>query len=300
MNRPAVSILGLGRMGAPIALRLLPALGSMTVWNRSPAKTVDLAAAGAFIARVPAEAAAPITLTVLTDLGDVEEILEGRDGLLAGWAAAGTQRPVLVVHGTVSPVGISDLARRLDRCGIDVIDAPLSGGVAGAESGALSVMVGGAPDAVGRAWPILGLVGQTVKHLGPIGSGQIAKACNQVVVAATVTALAEAMILADAAGLDRAQLLELLRGGLADSEVLRQKQDRWLTANFTGGGSSANQLKDLTFVDESASAYRLRLPIAFTLRTVFEQAVADGDGPLDHSGIELSIARHAHQTRPAR
>jgi 3-hydroxyisobutyrate dehydrogenase-like beta-hydroxyacid dehydrogenase len=234
---------------------------------------------------------------VLTDLGDVEDLLAGDDGLIAGWDAAGVARPVLVVHGTVSPVGVADLAARLAPAGVDVVDAPLSGGVAGAESGALSVMVGGDDDAVGRVWPVLSLVGGTVRHLGPSGAGETAKACNQVVVAATVTALSEALVLADAAGIDRAPLLELLGGGLAGSEVLRQKRDRWLCGDFAGGGSSDNQLKDLRFVAEAAAARGLTLPVAATLREVFERSVADGDGALDHAAVQLSLARHARDGR---
>jgi 3-hydroxyisobutyrate dehydrogenase-like beta-hydroxyacid dehydrogenase len=293
MSAPGVSLLGLGRMGEPIARRLVTALGSLTVWNRTSAKAAALGRAGARVAASPAEAAAPVTLSVLTNLGDVEEVLAGDDGLIAGWAAADVRRPVLVVHGTVSPVGVAALAERLAEAGIDVVDAPLSGGVAGAESGALSVMVGGTGDAVRRAWPVLSLVGSTVRHLGPSGSGETAKACNQVVVAATITALAEALVLADASGIDRGQLLELLGGGLAGSEVLRQKRERWLSGDFQGGGSAVNQLKDLRFVAETASARGLTLPVAATLKAVFEQAVADGDGELDHSGVELSLARHA-------
>ena len=294
VQRPTeVSLLGLGRMGEPIARRLLAALGSLTVWNRSAGKAAQLGRAGARVVACPADAATAITLTVLTDLQDVEQLLDGEAGLLAGWAASGVQRPVLVVHGTVSPAGLAGLASRLDALGVDVVDAPLSGGVAGAQSGALSVMVGGAPEAVARAWPVLSLVGTTVRHLGPAGAGQTAKACNQVVVAATLTAVSEALILADAAGLDRAVLLDLLGGGLADSELLRQKRDRWLTGDFTGGGSSSNQLKDLHFVMATAAAHGLTLPVAATLRDVFTQVVDDGDGALDHSGVELSLARHA-------
>ncbi len=297
MSASQVSLLGLGRMGEPIARRLLAELGDLTVWNRTPAKAAGLAHVGAQVATTPAQAAAPVTLTVLTDLGDVEDLLRGPDGLIAGWVSAGVERPVLVVHGTVSPVAVAALAQRLAAQGVDVVDAPLSGGVAGAESGALSVMVGGADAAVARAWPVLSVVGSTVRHLGSSGAGQIAKACNQVVVAATVTALAEALVLADAAGIDRAQLLELLGGGLAGSEVLRQKRDRWITGDFDGGGSAANQLKDLRFIAETAAARDLRLPVAATLHTVFEQAIADGDGALDHSAVELSLARHAHDRR---
>jgi 3-hydroxyisobutyrate dehydrogenase-like beta-hydroxyacid dehydrogenase len=297
MTSPEVSLLGLGRMGEPISRRLLAALGSLTVWNRTTAKADALAEAGARVVATPAAAAAPVTLTVLTDLGDVEDLLAGDDGLIAGWDAAGVARPVLVVHGTVSPVGVADLAARLAPAGIDVVDAPLSGGVAGAKSGALSVMVGGNDDAVARVWPVLCLVGGTVRHLGPSGAGETAKACNQVVVAATVTALSEALVLADAAGIDRAPLLELLGGGLAGSEVLRQKRDRWLRGDFAGGGSSDNQLKDLRFVAEAAAARGLTLPVAATLREVFERSVADGDGSLDHAAVQLSLARHARDGR---
>jgi 3-hydroxyisobutyrate dehydrogenase-like beta-hydroxyacid dehydrogenase len=297
MSAPDVSLLGLGRMGEPIARRLLAGLGSLTVWNRTPAKAEALRSAGARVVTRPADAAAAVTLTVLTDLADVEELLDGEDGLLAGWAAAGVPRPVLVVHGTVSPVGVAALAERLAGAGIDVVDAPVSGGVPGAESGALSVMVGGTPEAVDRAWPVLSLVGSTVRHLGPPGAGEVAKACNQVVVAGTIGALSEALLLADANGIDRGQLLELLGGGLAGSEVLRQKRDRWLTGDYGGGGSTANQLKDLRFVAETAAAAGLTLPIAATLRAVFEQAVDDGEGDLDHSGVALSLARHARGQR---
>ena len=294
MNTPAVSVLGVGRMGEPIARRLLAELGSLTVWNRSAAKAITLRRAGATVAANPAAAATPITLTVLTDLSDVEQLITGHNGLIAGWTAARVKRPILVVHGTVSPVGVAKLAAQLANQGVDVIDAPLSGGVAGAESGALSVMVGGTTEAVTRAWPILQLVGTTVRHLGPPGAGAVAKACNQVVVAAAVTAIAEALVLADASGIDRRQLLELLGGGLANSQVLEQKRNRWLDHDFEGGGSSVNQLKDLRFIAETAASNGLTLPIAAALRCVFEQAVNDGDGALDHSGVELSIARHAH------
>ncbi|MCW2802661.1 MAG: 2-hydroxy-3-oxopropionate reductase [Propionibacteriaceae bacterium] len=292
MTTPTVSLLGLGRMGEPIARRLLTSLRTLTVWNRTPNKCGPLGRAGAHVAPTPSAAAAPITLTVLTDLADVKQILRGPDGLLSGWATAGIDRPVLVVHGTVSPVGVAQLAKQLARSNIDLVDAPLSGGVDGAESGNLSVMVGGTQDAVDRAWPILTQVGSTVRHLGPSGAGQTGKACNQVVVAATVTAIAEALVLADQTGIDRSQLLELFSGGLADSQVLQQKKDRWLAGDFHGGGSSVNQLKDLRFATEAAAAHGADLPLTSTLRHVFEQAVADGDGDLDHAGVELCIARH--------
>lgn len=287
-----VSLLGLGRMGEPIARRLLTELGSLTVWNRTPSKAVALGGAGAHVTESPAQAAAAITLTVMTDLADVEAILEGDDGLLAGWRANRVADPVLVVHGTVSPAGVAELGRRLRPRGVAVVDAPLSGGVAGAQSGNLSVMVGGEPEALNRALPILRMVGANVVMMGGPGSGEIAKACNQVVVAATVTAVAEALRLADANGIQRALLLDVLAGGLASSEVLRQKRARWLTDDYVGGGSANNQLKDLRFVAESASACGICLPLASELEMVFDDMVAAGFGDLDHSAVELVCAPH--------
>ncbi|WP_138416464.1 NAD(P)-dependent oxidoreductase [Sinomonas gamaensis] len=289
--KPSVSLLGLGRMGKPIAERLLSSQGRLTVWNRTPSKADDLAARGARLAVTPAGAAADITLTVLTDLSDVMAVLHGEDGLLAGWKQADLDRPVLVIHGTVSPAGVAALAEELARQGIGVVDAPLSGGVAGAETGTLSVMVGGQDWAVAKAMPVLEEVGSTVVHFGPPGAGEIAKACNQVVVASTVTAISESLVLADACGLDRAQILRVLAGGLADSEVLHQKRDRWLDRNFTGGGSAANQLKDLRFAAETAGRKGLRLPLSLTLREAFEQMISQGLGDLDHSAIELTLAQ---------
>lgn len=287
-----VSLLGLGRMGEPIARRLLTALGSLTVWNRTPSKAVALGDAGARVTESPAQAAAAITLTVMTDLADVEAILEGDDGLLAGWRTNGVADPVLVVHGTVSPTGVVELGRRLRPHGIAIVDAPLSGGVVGAQSGNLSVMVGGEPAAINRALPILRMVGANVVMMGRPGSGEIAKACNQVVVAATVTAVAEALRLADANGIQRSLVLDVLGGGLASSEVLRQKRERWLADDYVGGGSATNQLKDLRFVAESASASGIRLPLASALEMVFDDMVAAGFGALDHSAIELVAVPH--------
>jgi len=294
---PAVSVLGTGRMGEPIARRLLRDLGSLTVWNRTAPKTAALRDAGARVAATPAEAAAEITLTVLTDLTDVEALLDGPDGLLAGWAASGVRRPVLVIHGTVSPVAVRRLHERLGREGIGLVDAPLSGGVAGAESGALSVMVGGSAADVERAMPVLRLVGETVVIAGGPGAGEVVKACNQVVVAATVTAISEAMLLADANDIDRAALLRVLAGGLASSEIIAQKGNRWIEHDFEGGGSAVNQLKDLRFVAELGAAARIDLPVADTVRGLFARMVDDDLGQLDHTGVELAIARRSAEEK---
>jgi 3-hydroxyisobutyrate dehydrogenase-like beta-hydroxyacid dehydrogenase len=297
---PKVSLLGLGNMGKPIADRLLDAFGGLIVWNRTLSKAAQLISRGGEAAKTPDEAAAEVTLTVLTDLSDVRQVLEGPHGLLTGWHRRNIHEPVLVVHGTVSPTGVAELAEDLATEGIGVVDAPLSGGVSGAESGNLSVMVGGQDWAVAKAMPVLEKVGSTIVHFGPPGAGEIAKACNQVVVAGTVTAIAESLVLADACGLDRAQLLRILGGGLAASEVLRQKKDRWLNADFTGGGSAVNQLKDLRFASDTAASKGMELPLSLVLRDVFEKMIAEGLGDLDHSAVELTLAKTSRTGRAIR
>jgi 2-hydroxy-3-oxopropionate reductase len=297
---PKVSLLGLGKMGQPIADRLLDTYGELTVWNRTPSKASPLVARGAHSAETPAMAAAEVTLTVLTDLSDVQEILSGPDGLIGGWRRLGISEPVLVIHGTVSPTAVAELAAELAKEGIGVVDAPLSGGVAGAETGNLSIMVGGDDWAVAKAMPVLENVGSTIVHFGPPGAGETAKACNQVIVAGTVTAIAESLVFADAAGLDRAKLLRILGGGLAASEVLRQKQDRWLNADFTGGGSAVNQLKDLRFASDTAASKGMELPLTLLLREIFDRMVSEGRGELDHSAVELTIADASRSGRTPR
>lgn len=294
-DRPTVSVLGLGPMGRPMAENLLAGYGPITVWNRTAGKAEALAAHGAVVASTPAEAATETTLTVLPDLVQVEGLLDGPDGLLAGWTARGISSPVLVVHGTVSPVAVADFARRMqtDR-GVIVVDAPLSGGTVGAEAGTLSIMVGGDPDVVDSLNSLFRYVGSTIRYLGPSGSGAMAKACNQIVVAGTVAAVSESMLLARQAGLDLAVMREILQGGLARTEVLAQKGDKWLHEDFSEGGSAKNQLKDLGFIAQAAEANGLSLPTTSAVTDLFARMVADGLGELDHTGVYLTIKSAGH------
>lgn len=284
----SVALMGTGPMGAPIARNILAGHIPLTLWNRTPEKA--LAIEGGFVAASPADAAREIVLTVLPDLPQVEALLHGDDGLLKGWKAAGIEHPILVIHGTVSPVGVAALA---DDClrnwGVTVVDAPLSGGTIGAEEGRLSIMAGGPPGAVETLAQLFGLYSSTVVWFGGTGAGSTVKACNQIVVAATVTALAEAMALAATAGLDLEKVQAVLAGGLANSEVLRQKGRRWIDQDFEGGGSAKNQLKDLRFITEIAGHSGLSLPLAGCLQGAFEKMIAAGDGGLDHTGIFRTI-----------
>ncbi|TQJ38791.1 2-hydroxy-3-oxopropionate reductase [Arthrobacter sp. SLBN-112] len=284
----SVSLLGTGPMGAPIARNLIDGGVSLTLWNRTLHKAEAIQ--GGTVAARPTDAAADVVLTVLPDLPQVEALLDGDDGLLAGWARAGVVEPVLVIHGTVSPTAVAAFAADCkSRYGVVVIDAPLSGGTIGAEQGRLSIMAGGPQGVVQWLTPLFELYSSTVMWFGEAGAGAIVKACNQIVVAATVTALSESMALAKASGLDLQNVQAILKGGLANSEVLQQKGGRWITGDFDGGGSAKNQLKDLRFITEAAADAGLTLPVANTLKSAFETMVTDGLGDLDHTGIYLSI-----------
>lgn len=284
----SVALLGTGPMGAPIARNLIAVGVPLKLWNRTPDKAKAIA--GGLAVDSPAEAASEVVLTVLPDLPQVEGLLHGPDGLLAGWKDAGIENPVLVVHGTVSPVAVAALAAECRLIhGVIVIDAPLSGGTIGAEEGRLSTMVGGPRDIVERLTPLFELYSSTVVWFGDTGAGSTVKACNQIVVAATVTALSEAMALAAASGLDLAKVQSVLAGGLANSEVLQQKGQRWIEADFEGGGSAKNQLKDLAIIAEIAAQAGLDLPVSSSVRDAFEAMISQGLGELDHTGIYLSI-----------
>lgn len=278
-----ISLLGLGPMGAPMARNLIDRFDDVTVWNRT-ASVSEQFAGSARVATSVVDAAAEVTLTVLPDLPHVEALLPA---LFEGWAARGIRSPILVVHGTVSPAGVAALAASLADRGVTLIDAPLSGGTIGAAEGRLSVMVGGPEETFTRLLPVFEAYGTTIRHLGPSGSGALAKLCNQVVVAATVSALAEATVLARHGGLDLATVFELLGGGLANSEVLQQKGSRYIDGEFAGGGSAVNQLKDLRFV----AATGVALPLASAVTALFEKMVEDGDGALDHTGVVTTIER---------
>ncbi|MHC6591284.1 NAD(P)-dependent oxidoreductase [Arthrobacter sp. C152] len=288
--RVSVSLLGTGPMGAPIARNLIDGGVSLTLWNRT-AEKAEAIAGGTVVLR-PADAAAHVVLTVLPDLPQVQALLEGDDGLLAGWAQAGITEPVLVVHGTVSSTALAAFAARCkSRYGVIVIDAPLSGGTIGAERGQLSIMTGGARGTAEWLTPLMKLYGSTIMWFGEAGAGSTVKACNQIVVAATVTALSESMALAKASGLDLEQVQAILKGGLANSEVLQQKGNRWITGDFEGGGSAKNQLKDLRFISQAAAHAGLTLPVSNALETAFHAMVDEGLGDLDHTGIYLGITR---------
>lgn len=292
-----VGFLGLGPMGMPMARALADAGLDVVAWNRTAARVDELRELAPSVRgrATPREvaAAADVVVTMLPDLPQVREQLDGEDGLRAGWAGSGAVAPLLVVMGTVSPVGVVDLGEELAADGIHLMDAPVSGGPQGAHERRLSIMTGGDEADLERMRPAFEAMGATLRRMGPLGAGQLTKACNQRVVGGTLAALGEAVRLAEAGGLDVATVLEVLGGGLAGSEALRQKGERYVTGDFTGGGSSRNQLKDEQIILETAGRYGLHLPLSEVVRDLYAQVVAEGDGDLDHSAVVRAVGQTA-------
>ncbi|AXH96146.1 NAD(P)-dependent oxidoreductase [Ornithinimicrobium avium] len=304
-ERQTIGFLGLGPMGMPMAQALADGGFRVVAWNRTASKVGQLQerAPSVTAAHTPREVArgARTVVAMLPDLPQLEALLDGPDGLLVGWEgdggrggdggsgggeATGSQEPpLLVVTSTVSPVRVAELGSELRSRGVRLVDAPVSGGPGGAESRGLSVMVGGDPDDVERLAPVLAAMGSTVRHLGPLGAGSLTKACNQAVVGATLVALGEAVRLAQAGGLDVATVLEVLGGGLAGSAVLRQKGERYLTGDFSGGGNCRNQLKDHSIILEAGRRYGVRQPVSEVTRDLYAEVVERGGGDLDHTGV---------------
>lgn len=285
---PTIGFLGLGPMGLPMAGALADGGLQVVAWNRDPRKVEDLRrASGRQVvpASCPQEVArrASTVISMLPDLAPLVDRLSGPDGLLAGWSS--TEQPLLVVMSTVSPVAVVELGQQLEGDGVRLVDAPVSGGTDGAQARTLSIMVGGPSEDVDRITPALQLMGSTVRHMGPLGAGSLTKACNQAVVAATLAGVGEAVRLARAGGLDLAAVLEVLGGGLAGSAVLRQKGHRYLSGDFSGGGSCRNQLKDLGFVLEAGERLEVEQPVSRLTHQLYGRLVEDGRGELDHSAV---------------
>ena len=283
-----VAVVGLGAIGSPVAVNLAKKGVHVEVWNRSKEKCANAIAAGATEVSELENIDAAIVLTALPDLTQVETLLE------IGLNKALKSGDLLVVMGTVSPVAIKTLGKNLASRGIHLVDAPVSGGDVGAQNGTLSIMVGGTEEEFNVLFETLNKVGSTIKHLGPLGAGEMAKACNQIVVAVTLSALAEAVTLGRKAGLNSETLIEILSGGLANSQVLQVKKEKILTNDFTPGGSAAFQLKDLNFALEAGEETGTSLPTTSIVAELFKSLIEAGDGQLDHSSIVREIERRSN------
>lgn len=279
-----VGFIGLGIMGAPMARRLLAAGFPLTVHSRSPEPVDELESAGAQRAGSPADVAraSDVVITMLPDTPDVERVVLGDDGVASGVVAG----DLVVDMSTIDPGPTREIAEQLTARGVEMLDAPVSGGERGAIDGTLSIMVGGSDQAFARATPILRAMGANIVHVGPSGAGQIAKACNQLVVAATIEAVAEALVLAERSGVDAAKVREALLGGFAGSKILEVHGQRMLDRAFEPGFRARLHRKDARIVLDAAEASGAPVPSFRVVATQLDRLVDDaGGGDLDHSAL---------------
>jgi 2-hydroxy-3-oxopropionate reductase len=290
-TKKSIAFLGTGLMGAPMARRLLAAGLPVTVWNRDVRKAEALVDKGAILAHTAAEAVgqADIVITMLSDGHAVGDVL-----FSARVAEALKPGSVVVDMSSIAPPMAKDHSAKLSERGIAHVDAPVSGGVVGAEAGTLAIMAGGDASVIEGLAVVFAALGR-VTHVGPSGAGQICKLANQQIVAITIGAVAEAMMLVEAGGASRVKFREAIRGGFAESRILDLHGARMVERRFEPGGPSRLQLKDLNAVAAMADEFSLDLPLTAEVRSAFDAFVADGNGEKDHSALLLHLEKINHR-----
>ena len=278
-----VSVIGLGTMGAPMARHLLEAGHEVTVHNRTREREQPLAELGAARAASPAEAAvgAEVLLTCVADSPDLLEVLFGDGGAAEGLAPGA----VVCDCSTISPSATVEAAGRLAERGVGLVDAPVSGGSEGAERGTLTIFVGGEPEHVAVARPVLETFGSRITHLGPAGSGQLAKAVNQVMIAGTYATVGEGIALAEAAGLPLDALVEALGQGAAASWVLENRAANMIGNSYPLGFKVQLHRKDLGIALDEAARLGVRMPVSRLVGDEEDELIADGHGDEDVSAL---------------
>jgi len=284
-----IGFIGPGIMGRPMALNLQKAGFPLWVYGRRAAAVKPLTDVGATACASPKEVAANVDVTVMivSDTPDVEQVIFGDNGVIHG-ARSGS---VVVDMSTISPVATRGFAAELAKKGIEMLDAPVSGGETGAIAGTLSIMVGGKPEVFARVKPVFEALGKNIVLVGANGAGQVAKACNQMVVAATIEVVAEAITFARKSGVDAAKVREALLGGFAYSKILEVHGKRMLDADFKPGFKAKLHQKDMRIVLEDAAKLGLALPAAAFAAQQINAVVGAGDGELDSSAVYKVLER---------
>ena len=278
-----VGYIGLGIMGKSIARNILKAGFTLVVHNRSRAAVDELVKEGARAASCASEVAAQVDVvfTNLPDSPDVEKVALGPDGVIAG----AHPELIFVDNSTIKPATAREIAQKLGQKGVRCLDAPVSGGDIGARNGTLTIMVGGPADAVEEVRPIFEAMGKTVTHVGSSGDGQIAKAANQIMVAAQMVAMGELLIFAQKAGADPQKVVEAIRSGAAQCWTLDVKPPRLFSGNRQPGFKASMQAKDLNIVLETARQYGVPLPTTAVNDQLFNAMIQQGFGDLDNSAV---------------
>ncbi len=288
-----IGYIGLGLMGKPMALNILKAGFSLVVFNRSRASIDELVHAGATAASSPAEVAeqVDIVFTNLPDSPDVEQVALGKNGIIEG-AHPGL---IFVDNSTIKPATARQIAEKLAQKGVLALDAPVSGGDIGAQNGTLAIMVGGPVEALEKVRPVFEVLGKTITHVGESGAGQIAKAANQIMVAAQMVAMSELLIFAQKAGADPQKVIQAIRGGAAQCWTLDVKPQRLFSGNRQPGFKASMQAKDLNIVMDTAREYGIPLPSCGLDSQLYNAMLQQGMANLDNSAIIAVIEKLANQ-----
>ncbi len=289
-----IGFVGLGVMGAPMASNLMKAGHSLVVYDvvsSAVEKATGEGAKGAGSAREVAEQA-DVVITMLPDSSVVEAAMYGDDGVLAGLSEGNLLIDMSSIHPQVS-IAVEVAARER---GVAALDAPVSGGDVGARQGTLSIMVGGDEAAVERARPYFEVLGKTIVHVGGPGAGQVVKACNHVVVAVSIQAVSEALVLGSKAGVAPDRILDVLSGGLAGNKVMEVRRRNFLEHDFTPGFRIDLHHKDLRIAMETAGAYNVALPTTAIVQQAMNALRANGHGSDDHSGLLRLVEEQANHT----
>ncbi|RTZ97303.1 MAG: NAD(P)-dependent oxidoreductase [Deltaproteobacteria bacterium] len=282
-----IAFIGMGTMGTPMAMNILNAGYDLVVHNRHRDREIPLVEKGATRAPSPAAAAetAEIVIICVSDTPDVEEIVLGENGIIRG---AG-KNTLVVDMSTISPAATRRMATTLGEKGIRMIDAPVSGGSEGAINGTLAIMAGGTPADVETARPVLASMGKTITHVGPVGSGQVTKAINQVIIAATYLGVAEGMTLGLKAGLDMEKVVSAIAGGAAGSWVLENRSAFMIKNDYPLGFRVRLHAKDLRIALEAAREMGAALPVSALVDQIESGLIGRGYGDEDVSAMARTI-----------
>ena len=289
----SLGFIGLGRMGAPMAANLLAAGHSLAVYGRRAETVAPLAAQGAVVCTSPREVAArsDVVFTMVTDTQAVDAVACGDQGIVAA------ARPglVLIDHSTIAPAGAREIAARLKRHGVDMLDAPVSGGIAGAVAGTLSIMVGGDSQVFERCRPLLLHLGTMVVHIGAIGAGQVAKACNQICILVNQLGAAEAVLVAQKSGVDFEKVKRALMAGFAASRILEIQAPKMASGRFDGEIESRLHHKDILVALEWAHELGVHLPASALAAEMMSELQDAGGARLDSAAVFTILERHSRK-----
>jgi len=278
MHQYAIGVIGLGAIGRPIAQNLSTKF-HIQAWNRDPQKYLNLQSDSVAVAENLSSFDASVVLTVLPNSDEVLEVLH--NGLLNTLE----KDDLLVVMGTVSPESMRIIDELVGTKGARAVDAPVSGGDLGAQEARLSIMVGGSRQDYLRLLPFFTVIGSSIKHVGELGSAQGLKACNQIMVGGNLVAIAEALSLSRKFGISDQDFFDVISNGLAGSNALNTKWPKLSSGDFSDGGKSSFQLKDLLIALEAAAGAELNLPLTNLLTDLYQQHIDNGNSELDHSSI---------------